>query len=224
SLHWDGDLIVLVDPLDGSSNLDVNGAVGTIFLVLARPDEEKLSDQDALQPGQAALAAGYVMYGPALAMALTVGDGTHILHYDPAESRWRHTHKHIRIPEDGGYYSVNEANRDRWTDDSAAGIERLKAELGLGLRYVGSMVADVHRTLLKGGVFLYPPDKKNPNGKLRLMYEAIPMAWLVEQAGGEARTADARRILDVQPEAIHQRVPVYLGARRAVELLLGGLA
>jgi len=219
TLHPDGELIVLCDPLDGSSNLDVAGSVGTIFLIQSRRGQGEVREEEALQPGVQALAAGYLLYGTALILTLSVGAAVHAFTYDPEQNRFVHTHKAIRIPDRGGYYSVNEANAPKWLDQMAERLARMKQQTGLGLRYVGAMVADVHRTLLKGGIFLYPPDTKNPNGKLRLMYEAIPMAMLVEAAGGAAYTRTGR-ILEVQPEALHQRVPVYLGSKSAVEALL----
>ncbi len=212
--HAEGNLLVLVDPLDGSSNLDVNGAVGTIFTIYEA--QRPIDPQAALRPGREALAAGYVMYGPGLVLVLTVGEGTHGFSWDAQEGRWVLTHPDMRIPDGKGYYSVNEAYAPRWSEDARARLARMKEETKLGLRYVGAMVADVHRTLLKGGIFLYPPDTKNPQGKLRLMYEAIPMAMLVEAAGGMAVAEQGKRILDIAPEALHQRTPVYLGSPSAV--------
>jgi fructose-1,6-bisphosphatase I len=126
----------------------------------------------------------------------------------------------LRIPETGGYYSVNESNADKWMDNMDANLERLKRETGLGMRYVGAMVADMHRTLLKGGIFLYPADDKNTTGKLRLLYEAIPMGFIMEQAGGKAMSRDTA-VLNIEPETLHQRVPVYLGSKTTVNILLG---
>ena len=200
-------LLVLVDPLDGSSNLDVNGAVGTIFTIY---------EGSRLRPGREALGAGYIMYGTGLMLVLTLGAGAHGLTWDPRANTWRLTHPDIRIPDGKGYYSVNEGNRAKWPEDVQARFARMKEETGLGLRYVGAMVADVHRTLLKGGIFLYPPDRKNTQGKLRLMYEAIPMALITEAAGGMAVAGPDARILDIAPEALHARTPVYLGSPSVV--------
>ncbi len=210
----DGGLVVLVDPLDGSSNLDVNGAVGTIFTIYET--ENARDPACVLRPGWEALAAGYVMYGPGLALVVSAGAGAHGFSFDPARGGWVRTHPELRIPDGGGYYSVNEAYAPRWPEDVRARFARMKQETGLGMRYVGAMVADMHRTLLKGGVFLYPPDAKNPQGKLRLMYEAIPMAMLVEAAGGMAVAGPGVRILDIEPRELHERTPVYLGSPSAV--------
>ncbi len=216
------DYLVLVDPLDGSSNLDIDGPVGTIFSVVRRrsaPDGAPV-EADTLQSGREVLAAGYVLYGPATMLVCSVGEGVHGFTWNPNSARFELSHPDMRIPEQGGYYSVNEANADKWLDGLAEKFARMKRETGLGMRYVGSMVADMHRTLLKGGVFLYPADEKNPNGKLRLLYEAIPMGFLVEQAGGRAMSRGGS-VLDIVPEGLHQRVPVYLGAARAVDMLAG---
>ncbi|MDX8401735.1 MAG: class 1 fructose-bisphosphatase [Mariprofundaceae bacterium] len=220
--YADADYLVLVDPLDGSSNLDVDGPVGTIFSIVRRksPKDARPVESDTLQSGRDVLAAGYVLYGPATMLVCSVGAGVHGFTWNPNSARFELSHPDMRIPESGGYYSVNEANADKWLDDLKPRFEAMKRETGLGMRYVGSMVADMHRTLLKGGVFLYPADEKNPDGKLRLLYEAIPMGFLVEQAGGMAMSRGGS-VLDVQPEGLHQRVPVYLGAASAVEPLVG---
>jgi len=214
--------VVLVDPLDGSSNLDIDGPVGTIFSVVRRnsPAGSAPVEADTLQDGRNVVAAGYVLYGPAAMLVCSVGAGVNGYTYNPTTARFELSHPDMKIPAKGGYYSVNQANSDKWLNGMAGNLERMKRETGLGMRYVGSMVADMHRTLLKGGIFLYPADEKNPNGKLRLLYEAIPMAFLVEQAGGKAMSRD-QAVLDVRPEGLHQRVPVYLGAVQAVDSLLG---
>ncbi len=214
------DYLVLVDPLDGSSNLDVDGPVGTIFSIVRRksPNDARPVEADTLQSGRQVLAAGYVLYGPATMLVCSVGEGVHGFTYNPNTARFELSHPVIRIPAEGGYYSVNEANADRWLGDLRERFAAMKQATGLGMRYVGSMVADMHRTLLKGGVFLYPADEKNPDGKLRLLYEAIPMGFLVEQAGGRAMSRGGS-VLDIEPAGLHQRVPVYLGAARAVEML-----
>lgn len=213
--------VVLVDPLDGSSNLDIDGPVGTIFSVVRRKSSTSSTpvESDTLQDGRSVVAAGYVLYGPAAMLVCSVGAGVNGYTYNPTTARFELSHPNMRIPAKGGYYSVNEANSDKWLDNMGANLERMKRETGLGMRYVGSMVADMHRTLLKGGIFLYPADEKNKNGKLRLLYEAIPMAYLVEQAGGKAMSRDMA-VLDVEPQELHQRVPVYLGAASAVDSLL----
>ncbi len=221
--YADADWVVLVDPLDGSSNLDIDGPVGTIFSIVKRktPNSQRPHVSDTLQSGREVVAAGYVLYGPSLMLVCSVGEGVHGYTFNPADARFELSHPDMRIPASGGYYSVNEANADKWLHGMGTKLESMKASTGLGMRYVGSMVADMHRTLLKGGIFLYPADKKNTNGKLRLLYEAIPMAFLMEQAGGRANTSADLAVLDVEPDALHQRVPVYLGSGSAVDSLLG---
>ena len=217
------DWLVLVDPLDGSSNLDIDGPVGTIFSIVKRKtaNSERPHVSDTLQAGREVVAAGYVLYGPSLMLVCSVGDGVHGYTFNPADARFELSHPDMRIPATGGYYSVNEANADKWLDGMGAKLELMKGKTGLGMRYVGSMVADMHRTLLKGGIFLYPADEKNTNGKLRLLYEAIPMGFLMEQAGGKANTTPEVAVLDVQPSGLHQRVPVFLGSNASVDALLG---
>ncbi|MDQ6975065.1 MAG: class 1 fructose-bisphosphatase [Mariprofundaceae bacterium] len=221
SEYEDADYLVLVDPLDGSSNLDVDGPVGTIFSVVKRKsanDNTPVVD-DTLQSGREVIAAGYVLYGPATMLVCSVGDGVDGYTYNPTTARFELSHGNMKIPATGGYYSVNEANADKWLDGMGDRLQNMKKETGLGMRYVGAMVADMHRTLLKGGVFLYPADSKNTNGKLRLLYEAIPMGFLMEQAGGKSLSKD-QHVLDVQPESLHQRVPVYFGSKEAINALL----
>jgi len=216
------DYLVLVDPLDGSSNLDVDGPVGTIFSIVKRKsaNSERPDVSDTLQSGRNVVAAGYVLYGPSTMLVCSVGSGVNGYTFNPAVARFELSHADMRIPATGGYYSVNEANKDKWQDNMGDNLRRLKAETGLGMRYVGAMVADMHRTILKGGVFLYPADNKNTTGKLRLLYEAIPMGFIMEQAGGKSMSKDIA-VLDIEPEALHQRVPVYLGSAANVDSLLG---
>jgi len=216
------DWLVLVDPLDGSSNLDICGPVGTIFSIVRRKsaNTETPVESDTLQPGRDVVAAGYVLYGPALMLVCSVGDCVDGYTFNPATARFELSHSDIRIPQSGGYYSVNEANAAQWLHGMADKLVTVRHTQKLGMRYVGSMVADIHRTLLKGGVFLYPADARNASGKLRLLYEAIPMGFLMEHAGGRAHTGELP-VLDVIPEALHQRVPVYLGSVAAVEGLVG---
>lgn len=201
---------VLFDPLDGSANLDVGGGVGTIFSIFALGDGES----GTLQAGRQQIAAGYVLYGSSTIFVLTTGNGVHMFVLDPAVGAFIRVAEHLKIPARGTTYSVNEANLDSFP----AGYQRFVAqcrERGYSSRYAGAMVADVHRVLIKGGVFLYPPTAKAPQGKLRLMYEANPMAMLIEQAGGAA-SIGGMPILDVVPQALHQRVPVILGSRDEV--------
>jgi len=217
------DYLVLVDPLDGSSNLDIDCPVGTIFSIVKRKtaNDQTPDVSDTLQKGRDVLAAGYVLYGPSTMLVCSVGAGVNGYTFNPSTARFELSHADMRIPATGGYYSVNESNADKWQDDMGNRLSNLKKETGLGMRYVGAMVADMHRTILKGGIFLYPADTKNTTGKLRLLYEAIPMGFIMEQAGGKSMSSDGVAVLDVQPEALHQRVPVYLGAEAAVDTLLG---
>lgn len=206
---------VVFDPLDGSSNIDVNVSVGTTFSVLKRPEGDASKDVSTwvLQPGARQVAAGYVVYGSSTVLVYSVGNGVHGFTLDPAIGAYVLSHENIRMPPQGGYYSVNEAYRDDFPAVYQQYLERLRTG-GLGRRYasryIGSMVADFHRTLLKGGVFLYPPTAAQPAGKLRLLYEASPIAFLAEQAGGFA-TDGRRPILEIQPESLHQRTPLVVG-------------
>jgi fructose-1,6-bisphosphatase I len=207
---------VLFDPLDGSSNLDVCGGVGTIFSILRHDPGVTDAHGALLQPGRQQVAAGYVLYGSSTVFVLTVGHGVDMFVLDPAVGAFMRVERGIRTPAAHKSYSVNEGNRRTFP----AGYQKYldwAQERGYSSRYVGSMVADVHRILLKGGVFLYPPTQKAPTGKLRLMYEANPMALLIEQAGGRALAAPGQRILDVQPTDIHERTPVILGSSEEVD-------
>jgi fructose-1,6-bisphosphatase I len=206
---------VIFDPLDGSSNIDVNVSVGTTFSILKRPDE--IDTQDIthwlLQPGSKQVAAGYVVYGSSTTLVYSVGNGVHGFTLDPAIGAYVLSHENIQMPKQGKFYSVNEGNRDDFPPAYRTFFDHLRqGALGrrYSLRYIGSMVADFHRTLLKGGVFLYPPTKDHPTGKLRLLYEANPIAFLAEQAGGVAIDG-TRRILDIAPESVHQRVALIVG-------------
>ncbi len=213
---------VLFDPLDGSSNLDIAGSVGTIFSILKHDRRAKRAEDSLLQPGCQQVAAGYVIYGSSTLFALTLGSGVDLFVLDPAIGAFVLVERQLRIPAVNKTYSVNEGHRLSMPD----GYQRYLAWAqgnGYSSRYVGAMVGDVHRVLLQGGVFMYPPTKKSPSGKLRLMYEANPMAMLIEQAGGAAFVAPDQRILDVQPTAIHQRTPVILGSTAEVEHVLAHL-
>ena len=207
---------VLFDPLDGSSNLDVCGAVGTIFSILGKDRRSPKAADSLLQPGTRQIAAGYVLYGSSTVFVLTMGNGVDMFVLDPAYGAFIRVAQGVQIPQTNKCYSVNEGNRLSFPQGYQNYLSWAQ-EHGYSSRYVGAMVADVHRILLKGGVFMYPPTQKAPNGKLRLMYEANPMAMLVEQAGGKAMSAPDQRILDVQPTDIHQRVPVVLGSAQEVE-------
>lgn len=207
-----GKYCVVFDPLDGSSNLDVSVGVGTIFSILRNDPNQHDAVQTLCQCGTNQVAAGYVLYGSSTVFVLTTGRGVDMFVLDPSIGSFVLVKKQIRMPASGKTYSVNEANRRTFPDGFNKYLDWAHGN-GYSSRYIGSMVADVHRTLLKGGVFMYPPTKKNPEGKLRLMYEANPIAMIMEQAGGAAVTGTAAgRIMDVQPTSIHQRTSVVLGS------------
>ncbi|MEM6675911.1 MAG: class 1 fructose-bisphosphatase [Planctomycetota bacterium] len=210
--------VVLFDPLDGSSNLDVCGSVGTIFSILQHDRRATQIEDSALQPGTQQVGAGYVLYGPSTVLVLTTGDRVQMFVLDPAIGSFLLVDDDVRIPETGRSYSLNAANLPSFDE----GYQRYVAwanDQGYTMRYAGAMVADVHRTLMQGGVFLYPPTAKAPSGKLRLMYEANPMALIVERAGGKAYSG-LQRTMDVVPDSIHQRVPVILGSGEEVDQVL----
>ena len=219
-----GKYIVVFDPLDGSSNIDVNVNVGTIFSILKRQPEGELSES-ILQPGCKQVAAGYVVYGPSTVLVYTTGNGVHSFTLDPTIGAFVLTTERMQMPKQGPYYSTNEANAAQWPAGYRSYVELLRGgtEGAYSSRYIGSLVADFHRTLLKGGIFLYPPTTKQPGGKLRLLYEANPLAFLAEQAGGMASSGTGR-ILDIKPEGIHQRTPFMVGSAREMELLQEVLA
>jgi len=228
-ISGDGKYCVCFDPLDGSSNIDVNGSIGSIFAVYRRekPDTPA-SVSDVLQPGNRVVCAGYCMYGSSTQMVITWGTGTHIFTLDPSVGEFLLTAESLKIPEKPQtIYSVNEGNAQYWYLPVSKFVNHVKFELAkpYSARFVGSMVADVHRTLIYGGIFLYPADKKSPNGKLRLLYEVNPMSFLIEQAGGMALSISAEnvvtRALDIQPKTIHERQPIFLGCQRDMQLLKG---
>ncbi|MGE5314787.1 MAG: class 1 fructose-bisphosphatase [Acidobacteriota bacterium] len=212
-----GKYVLLFDPLDGSSNIDANVSVGTIFSIYRRISQSgKGMLIDCIQPGYKQVASGYVVYGSSTMMVYTTGDGVHGFTLDPSIGEFLLSHENIRIPARGKIYSVNEGNSCYWSEGMKRYIEYLHEEdkssgRPYSSRYVGSLVADVHRTLLYGGIFLYPGDSRFPDGKLRLMYEANPLAMIVEQAGGAA-TNGVKRILDVTPMRLHQRTPLIIGS------------
>jgi fructose-1,6-bisphosphatase I len=213
---------VLFDPLDGSSNLDICGGVGTIFSILAHDGQKARAQDSLLQAGVRQIAAGYVLYGSSTVFVLTIGKGVDLFVLDPGVGAFMLVERALKIPANNKTYSVNEGNRLTFPKGYQRYLDWAQGN-GYSSRYAGSMVADVHRILLKGGVFLYPPTAKSPDGKLRLMYEANPMAMIIEQAGGETMTGPHQRVLDVVPTAIHQRTPVILGAREQVERVLAHL-
>ena len=212
---------VLFDPLDGSSNLDVCGGVGTIFSILRHDRRAPTPEASLLQPGVQQVAAGYILYGSSTVFTLTTGQGVDMFVLDPAIGAFLRVSEGLRIPERSKSYSCNEGNRKQFPSSFQRYLDWAQ-DNGYSSRYAGAMVADVHRILLKGGVFLYPPTQKAPDGKLRLMYEANPMAMLIEQAGGKA-FAGTQRILDVHPTAIHQRTSVVLGSPTEVDAVQGFL-
>lgn len=224
-----GNYLLVFDPLDGSSNIDVNVSVGTIFSVLQCP--EGVTEPDAacfLQPGSRQVAAGYTVYGPSTTLVLTLGEGVYQFTLDKELGAFMLTRSAIRIPEDTSEFAINMSNQRHWeapvqryVDEMVAGKDGPRGR-DFNMRWVASMVADVHRILTRGGIFMYPIDAKcrAKGGKLRLLYEANPMAFIVEQAGGAASTGH-QRMLDVQPTALHQRVPVFLGSKNEVERVVG---
>ena len=214
---------VLFDPLDGSSNLDICGAVGTIFSILLKDRRSPSAADSLLQPGSKQIAAGYVLYGSSTVFVLTIGQGVDMFVLDPAYGAFMRVAQGLKVPKTNPCYSLNEGNRASFPEGYQKYLSWAQ-ERGYSSRYVGAMVADVHRILLQGGVFMYPPTKKAPKGKLRLMYEANPMAMIIEQAGGRALSSPDQRILDVQPTDIHQRVPVIIGSSDEVAHVAAHLA
>jgi len=218
-----GDYVLLFDPLDGSSNIDANISIGTIFSIHRRLSEGRDGDlKDCLQPGSRQVAAGYVMYGSSTVLVYTTGNGVHGFTLDPSIGEFLLSHPDIRIPDPGQrIYSVNEGNFARWSAGQQQFVDELRDGVSNGRpfshRYVGSLVADFHRTLLYGGVFMYPSDVKNREGKLRLLYEAAPLSFICEQAGGRA-TNGREDISAVEPRDLHQRTPLYMGGARWVEM------
>ncbi|KAA6422612.1 MAG: fructose-1, partial [Trebouxia sp. A1-2] len=216
--YW-GEYCVVMDPLDGSSNIDCGVSIGTIFGIYRVQPGSRGTAEDVLRPGKEMVAAGYCMYGSNCCMVMSVGSGSSIFTLDPSIGEFVLTAPDIQIPPKGNIFSINEGNECFWMPEVAKYVHECKYpadQKPRSLRYVGSMVADVHRTLLYGGIFLYPADKKTKSGKLRLLYECFPMAFLVEQAGGAATTGHDR-ILDIMPQQIHERKPIFLGSREDVQ-------
>ena len=217
-----GKYCLLFDPLDGSSNIDVNVPVGTIFSVVRKITRGTRGEmEDMLQPGRRQVAAGYVIYGSSTMLVYTTGQGAHGFTYDPSIGEFLLSHPDIRIPNTPRYLSVNDAYESQWEEPVRSLMRKYRGLEGdrkpLSVRYVGSLVADFHRNLLGGGVFCYPRNTRRPNGKLRLLYEANPLAFIVEQAGGAACDGTTR-ILDIHPTELHQRTPLYIGSKAEVEL------
>jgi len=220
-----GDYVVVFDPLDGSSNIDVNVSIGTIWSIHRKITEgERGTLADCLQPGTKQVAAGYVVYGSSTMLVYTSGAGVHGFTLDPSIGEFLLSHPQMRIPEPPKkVYSINEAYYRRWSPEQQKLVTYLKTDGGFGSRYIGSFVADIHRTLLQGGLFMYPADSESPKGKLRLLYEAAPMAMIVEQAGGRASDGQ-RRLMEITPKTLHQRTPLYMGSSGFVELAESYLA
>ncbi|HIE15326.1 MAG TPA: class 1 fructose-bisphosphatase [Bacteroidales bacterium] len=216
--------VVCMDPLDGSSNIDVNVSVGTIFSIYRRITKigTKVQQKDFLQPGNKLVAAGYILYGSSTMLLYTTGLGTTSFTLDPSIGEFILSEEQLRTPDDGKIYSINQGNFHSfpqgvkeyliWSQETDKSTNRPHS-----LRYIGSLVSDFHRNLLKGGLFIYPRTESHPNGKLRLLYECNPIAFLAEQAGGKATDGQGNRILDIQPEDIHQRVPFYVGSKKMVD-------
>ena len=217
-----GKYALLYDPLDGSSNIDANAPIGTIFSIHRKiSDHPRGSLEDLLQPGHRQVAAGYIVYGSATMLVYTTGAGVHGFTLDPGIGEFLLSHPDMRIPaKPKKIYSVNEGNYAKWSAPQKRFVDDLRGTHGSGggfsSRYIGSLVADLHRTLLHGGIFMYPADSSSPNGKLRLLYEAAPLAFITEQAGGRASDGQ-RRIMDIEPSGLHQRTPLYMGSTDLVQ-------
>lgn len=225
--NTDGEYLIAFDPLDGSSNIDINAMVGTIFSIYHQTGSEPATENDFLIPGKQQVAAGYVLYGPSTMLVLTTGNGVNMFTYDPTKQLFVLTTENVQVAKETQEFAINMSNQRFWSNNMQSYVNDLvKGKEGVrdknfNMRWVAAMVGDVHRILCRGGIFIYPWDSKDPTkaGKLRLMYEANPMAMLLEQAGGKAHT-HTQRILDIQPEAIHQRVAVILGAAEEVDKCL----
>lgn len=212
----EGQYVVIFDPLDGSSNIDVSVTIGTIFGIYRRVTKSGPAQlEDFLQRGTEMVAAGYVVYGSSTMLVYTTGNGVNGFTLDPSIGEFCLSHPDIRIPEDGEVYSTNQGHYNKYPREVKAFIDHC-VDKSMSLRYIGTMVADVHRNLLKGGIFLYPPTKTSPSGKLRLLYECNPLAFIIEQAGGRA-TNGKGRILEMDPKELHERTPIYIGSKNMVE-------
>lgn len=229
-INLNGKYIVLTDPLDGSSNIDVNVSVGTIFSIYKRlsPIGQPVNEADFLQPGTEQVAAGYIIYGSSTMLVYTTGNGVHGFTYDPTLGVFCLSHQDMKFPEDGIIYSLNEGNYVHFPTGVKEYIKYCQVEddatqRPYTSRYIGSLVSDFHRNLIKGGIYLYPTSSRYPNGKLRLLYECNPMAMLAEQAGGKAVADANKRILEIQPTELHQRAPFFVGSKNMVEKVEGFL-
>ncbi len=224
--NLEGKYVVLIDPLDGSSNIDVNVSVGTIFSVYRRvsPEGSHVTEADFLQPGNRQVAAGYIIYGSSTMLVYSTGNGVNGFTYDPTIGVFCLSHPDLQIPEDGTIYSINEGNYIHFPDGVKKYIKYCQEEdeatqRPYTSRYIGSLVSDFHRNLIKGGIYLYPTSSRYPKGKLRLLYECNPMAFLIEQAGGKAVANPGQRILDIEPHTLHQRCPLFVGSPKMVDKL-----
>lgn len=219
----DGKYVVAIDPLDGSSNIDVNVSIGTIFSVYRRVSTPgtRATIEDFMQGGRAQVAAGYILYGSSTILAYSTGNGVSGFTYDLSLGEYILSHPYIQIPAIDTYYSINETYADQWSEPIRQFVQECR-QRQLAARYIGSLVADFHRNMLKGGIYLYPPTATSPTGKLRLLYEAYPLAFLAEQAGGQA-TNGSTAILDVPPKRLHQRVPLYIGSSASVQTITQSL-
>ncbi|MDR9417021.1 MAG: class 1 fructose-bisphosphatase [Gracilimonas sp.] len=219
-----GKYIVYIDPLDGSSNIDISATIGSIFSIYIRPDgKQNLSETDALQSGTKQVAAGYVLYGSSTVMAYTTGMGVQLFTLDPSIGEFILSEKDVKIPDEGNIYSTDEGSYIYWDEALKKYVKYCQtfdpdSARPYKARYIGCMAADVHRTLLQGGIFMYPDSTKYPNGKLRLMYECNPLSFIIEQAGGLS-TDGRKRIMEIEPKAIHECTPIYIGSRKNVEKL-----
>lgn len=211
-----GNYVIFFDPLDGSSNIDANVSIGTIFSIYRISDDTELTKKNILCQGDKQVAAGYFLYGPSTMMVYSTGHGVYGFTLDPSVGEFLLSHDNIKIPDSGKYYSVNAAYYDRWSKEDKKAMDIFNHG-DYSLRYVGSLVADFHRTLLYGGIYMYPADTKNPHGKLRLLYEANPLSFLMEQAGGLAVNGEGKRILEIMPDQIHTRTPFIFGSKNEVE-------
>jgi fructose-1,6-bisphosphatase I len=216
-LNNDGNYVIAIDPLDGSSNIDVNVSVGTIFSVYRRKSEvgQPINDQDILQTGDDQVAAGYILYGSSTMLVYTTGHGVNGFTYEPTLGEYVLSHPDMTMPESGKIYSINEGLSNSFSDSVKSYLQYCKDNNYTG-RYIGALVADFHRNMLKGGIYIYPPTAKDPNGKLRLMYECNALSFIAEQAGGKA-TDGKRRIMEIRPQNLHQRTPFYVGSINMVE-------
>jgi fructose-1,6-bisphosphatase I len=217
-----GKYVIMMDPLDGSSNIDVNVSIGTIFSVYRRLDPSTpVTEKDFMQPGNKQVAAGYVIYGSSTMLVYTTGHGVNGFTLDPSVGTFCLSHPDMHTPESGKIYSVNEGNYLDFTPEVKAYIDRCR-DKRMSARYIGSLVSDFHRNILKGGIYMYPGTKKKPNGKLRLLYEANPLAFIVEQAGGMASDG-TQRIMDIVPTELHQRTPLFIGCTKMVKEAIGAV-